>query len=252
MNKTIAHILAVGALALSLALPAQAFLDISKTLKQEVIKEISGGGTSALTDAETIGGLKEALDKAVQTAISFLGQPGGYLNNADAFIPVPDNLRTAEKILRAVGQDQIADDFITSLNNAAEEAVPETVEIFTKAIDQMTFEDAQGILNGPDDAATQFFQRTSTEELTQRILPIVQKSTDSVGVTRKYKAFMSGGTSLNPLSSGEASPADLDAYVTDKAIDGLFVYMAKEEKAIRENPLERTTDLLKKVFGTLD
>ncbi|BBD07453.1 DUF4197 domain-containing protein [Desulfovibrio ferrophilus] len=205
--------------------------------------------TSALSSDEVISGLKQALNVAVDKATSSLGSPGGYLDNLDVRIPMPSSLTRAEQMARGLGQDKLADEFITSMNRAAEQAAPETVSIFSNAIRKMSFADARAILNGPDDAATKYFERTSSAALIKRIRPIVEKATDSVGVTSKYKSFMGGVSTLGAVTGMQVD--DLDGYVTDKATEGLFLMMAREEKMIRDNPVARTTDLLRKVFGSV-
>lgn len=206
---------------------------------------ISGG--SALTSDEIVSGLKEALKVGVDNAVSFLGQSGGYLNHEDVRIPMPASLQKAESLARTLGQDELADEFVVSMNQAAERAVPEALEVFTKAIKQMNFEDAKKILDGPEDAATRYFENKSRDDLTYRFMPIVERATNEVGVTRKYKNFTG---SLGPAAGLMDTPAlDLDAYVTDKALEGLFYVVANEEKKIRENPAARTTEILEKVFG---
>lgn len=200
-----------------------------------------------LTDAEMVAGLKAALDKGTQFAVDSLGKDGGFLDNSKVKIPMPDSLSWVEKSLRTLHQDELADEFIGTMNHAAEQAVPEAAAVFGEAIRNMSVEDAQGILTGPDDAATQYF-RTSTETaLTARMRPIVEDATARAGVTSAYKnmtARAGGMMSLLP-----ADTTDLDGYVTGKTLDGLFLMIAEEEKKIRENPLARSTDLLKKVFG---
>lgn len=211
---------------------------------------------SALSQAEVVDGLKQALGKGVEQAVALLGRTNGFLTNLNAKIPLPEKLRPAEKTLRAVGQDKLADDFIASMNRAAEQAVPVAAAVFGDAIRQMTIEDAKGILSGTNNAATQFFRRTTQTNLYAHFYPIVQKATDQVGVTTQYKQMMAkvGGGLLGGLfgsKSKDTMPAgDLDAYVTTKALDGLFLMVAEEEKRIRENPASRTTALLKKVFGS--
>ena len=155
------------------------------------------------------------------------------------------------------GQSQMADDFIASMNHAAEQAVPVAAGIFGDAIQQMSIADAKGILAGPDDAATQYFQKTTQTNLFALFYPIVQKATDSVGVTAEYKAMMGqiclgefARRSFRQKQSGEPDAADIDNYVTGKAMDGLFKMVAAEEKNIRANPVARTSDLLQKVFGS--
>lgn len=200
------------------------------------------------TDGEMIAGLKEALNKGTQFAVDNLGKDGGFLNNDKVRIPMPSSLAWIEKTLRTLRQDALADEFVASMNHAAEQAVPEAAAIFGDAIQQMSLEDARGILTGPDDAATQYFRRTTSEALTDKMRPIVEQATAKAGVTANYKAMTAKAGGLTSLLSKDTT--DLDGYVTDKTLDGLFLMVAEEEKRIRENPLARTTDLLKKVFGS--
>lgn len=214
--------------------------------------------TGSLSQDQMIGGLKEALSKGVEHAVATLGHNDGFLTNLSVKIPMPEKLQTAEKTLRALGQNQMADDFVGSMNHAAEKAVPEAAAVFGDAIKQMSITDAQAILTGPDDSATQYFRKTTQTNLFARFYPIVQKVTEQVGVTAQYKQMMSkvsGAESLGGLFGGRAQTGlqagDLDAYVTNKALDGLFKMVADEEKSIRENPVARTSDLLQKVFGSV-
>lgn len=242
-------------LALSLSVPAvvQAGLgDWLGVLKDSVDKQsdstaIPGG--MDITQNEMVEGLKQALDQGVQHAVQQLGQPGGFLDDARVRIPMPDKLKWVDKTLRKVGQTELADEFVQSMNHAAEQAVPEVASVFGTAIHDMSLDDARGILNGPDDAATQFFRRNSSEALGERMKPIIQQATNAAGVTSSYKSMMSKVGGFSSLLGQES--VDLDTYVTDKAMDGLFVMIAEQEKLIRENPLQRSTDLLKKVFGTV-
>ena len=204
--------------------------------------------TSALSNDEMIAGLKEALGKGTQYAVNNLGKEGGFLNNANVRIPMPKSLAWVEKTLRTLRQDKLADEFVASMNHAAERAVPEAAAVFGDAIQQMTLEDARGILSGPDDAATQYFRNTTSDTLTAKMRPIVEQATTATGVTSSYKNMMSRAGGMTSLLSGDAT--DLDGYVTEKTLDGLFLMVAEEEKRIRQNPLARSTDLLKKVFGS--
>jgi hypothetical protein len=211
------------------------------------------GGTvagAALSDSQIVAGLKEALGDGVETSIKTLGRRNGFLNNELVRIGMPDSLKSVEKLARQAGQGAVVDEFITTLNRAAEQAVPEAAEILGDAIRQMNLSDARAILNGPDDAATQYFRRHSETRLSEKFLPIVKQSTDAVGVTSAYKSLMkqAGGGLLGGFLG--SSSLDLDNYVTDKALDGLFKYIAIQEREIRENPAARTTDLLQQVFGS--
>jgi Protein of unknown function (DUF4197) len=215
---------------------------------------------AALSDTQVAGALKDALGNGLQNAVARLGHDGGFLTNLDVKIPLPEKLSAVEKTLRALKQDKLADDFVATMNRAAEQAVPQAASVFADAVKQMSFDDAKNILTGPDDAATQFFRRATQTNLYARFLPIVQSATAKTGVTAAYKNMMAkvagsssgslmgslGGLTKNYL--GEDA-LDVDAYVTNKTLDGLFKLVAGEEKRIRQDPVARTTDLLQKVFG---
>ncbi|MEN8108503.1 MAG: DUF4197 domain-containing protein [Pseudomonadota bacterium] len=217
----------------------------------DVTKSMSGSGGSeaaaALSNDEMIAGLKEALDKGTQFAVDKLGKDGGFLNNKKVRIPMPDSLSWVEKSLRTVGQDELADEFVATMNHAAEQAVPEAAEVFGDAIQKMSVEDATDILNGPDDAATQYFRTNTEAELTDRMRPIVEQATANTGVTSAYKNMTAQAGGMTSLLSTDVT--DLDGYVTGKTLDGLFLMIAKEEKRIRENPIGRGSELMQKVFG---
>lgn len=209
--------------------------------------EIIQGASLALTNTEIVEGLKEALSKGTTSAIASLGKKDGFFANRKVKIPMPESLETIEDGLRKIGQDRYAEEFVLTMNRAAEQAVPEAAEIFGSAIRSMSIQDAKGILNGPEDAATKYFRRTSGEKLVNRFLPIVSKATDRAGVTSNYKEMVDKLGFLSRFVDTES--LDVDRYVTSKAIDGLFLMLAREEKLIRENPAARTTELLKKVFS---
>lgn len=220
-------------------------------------KDSPASSLTGLSQEQLVGGLKEALGKGVEHAVASLGRDGGFLTNLNVKIPMPEKLKTVEKTLRTLGQEKLADDFVGSMNHAAEKAVPVAASVFGDAIKQMTIEDAKAILSGSNDAATQFFRRTTQTNLYAKFHPIVQTATDQVGVTAQYKQMMgklSSAESLGGLFGGRLSSkfsaGDIDGYVTDKALDGLFKVVADEEKNIRANPVARTTDLLQKVFGS--
>ena len=202
---------------------------------------------AALSQTEVANGLKQALSKGVNQAIASLGKEGGFLDNAAVKIPMPPQLHQVESALRAVGQGKMADEFVATMNHAAEQAVPVAAHVFAGAITNMTMDDAKAILTGPDDAATQYFRKTSDKQLYEQFLPIVKEATAKTGVTASYKNLLQQAGPLASLLGRDAG--DLDGYVTSKSLDGLFKMVAVEEKQIRENPAARTTDLLKKVFG---
>ncbi len=273
-------ILSAAAAALLGTAPLQAgfFDDLGKQLGDAVTNTQSSStastaasGVSSLSDAEVDGGLREALKVGTKLAIDQLGKENGYFGNAAVKIPVPEQLQLIATGLQKVGMGSYVDDFVLSLNRAAEKAVPETAAIFGKAITGMSLDDARKILSGPDDAATEYFREKSTPELKAAFLPIVQKYTQEAQVTTYYKAMVaaydsyaapmvekSGLGGLAGMVTGgsseqqsDYSARDLDGYITGKGLDGLFTMVADEEKKIRENPAARTTDLLSKVFGAL-
>ena len=206
--------------------------------------------TRQVSDNDIASGLKEALGKGVKFAVNSLGRPNGYLGNPRVKIPLPNSLKKLERGLRVAGQGRAVDEFVASMNNAAEKAVPVAIDVFVDAIKQMTFDDARQILfSGRDDSATMFFRRTSEDTLRGKFRPIVEDFTAKTGVTRKYKTMIGRAGFAAALLGKEAT--DLDGYVTQKALDGLFLLVADEEKKIRKNPLGRTTELLRKVFGIL-
>ena len=160
---------------------------------------------------------------------------------------MPDKLQSIGKVLDAMGQQRYADEFVQTMNSAAESAVPEAGAILGDAIRQMSVDDARTILNGPDDAATQYFRRVGEDRLTAKLRPIVSDATSRAGVTSSYKSLIEKAGPAAALISSQA--VDLDGYVTDEALNGLFFMIAAEEKRIRENPAARTSELLQRVFG---
>ena len=194
--------------------------------------------------------MKEALFQGVRNAIDNLGRQNGFLDNSRVRIPLPNSLQKMEKTLRAVGQGRRVDEFVEAMNHAAEEAVPVAGDIFFDSVKQMSFTDARNILlSGQDDSATQFFRRTSENRLRQEFRPIVEDFTEQVGVTQKYKQMIGKYGFLGQVVGQDAT--DLDGYVTQKALDGLFLLVADEERKIRRDPVGRTTSILRKVFGIL-
>lgn len=211
-----------------------------------------------MSDSQINAGLKEALSVGAERAVALLGRSGGFLNDGSVRIPLPGVLGTAAKGLRAVGQGSYVDEFETTVNRAAEQAIPKTLGIVKQTVRDMSLEDVRGILSGGDDAATRFLRERAGGSLHDAILPIVAEATDKAGATSAYKALKTrADKSLGGLGGGlgglgglvDTNSLDLDSYVTGKTLDGLFLKLAAEEKAIRENPVARTTDLLKSVFG---
>ncbi|MDF3823191.1 DUF4197 domain-containing protein [Leptospira sp. 96542] len=200
-----------------------------------------------LTAAEVGRGLKDALVQGVGRGVDLLSQTDGYFGNAEVRIPFPADLKKLEDTLRKVGLGDEVDRFVRTLNRGAEEAAKEARPIFVAAITSMTIEDAWGILRGDDNAATAYLQKTTTPQLTQKFRPIMQKALDKTSATQYFGDLVKR---YNQIPLVQKINPDLNAYATDRAIQGLFVQIAKEEKNIRQNPVARTTDLLKRVFGS--
>lgn len=209
----------------------------------------SAEATDGLSADQRVEGLKQALSQGVTTAIETLGVADGFWADDAVRIPLPDTLQKLEKAARKVGADRYVDEFHLTLNRAAETAVPAAAGVFGDAIREMTVEDAMTIIRGPEDAATQYFRQQTEAALREQFAPIVQDATETAGVTSAYKQLQKKSGGLLARFGRSDEDVDLDRYVTDRALDGLFVYVAAEEKRIRENPVARTTDLLKALFG---
>jgi hypothetical protein len=205
-------------------------------------------GLDAITSGDASAGVKEALAKGADYAVASLGKGNGFLGNDKVKIPLPGYLQTAEKGLRMFGMGRQADELIETMNHAAENAVAEAKPILSDSIKKMSVKDAKGILTGGDDSVTQYFKRTSTEQLTKKFMPIVQASTKKLQLAEQYNSFAGKAASSGLIDKKDA---DIDSYVTQKAMDGLFLMIAEEEKKLRSNPLGAGSDLLKKVFGAL-
>ncbi len=209
----------------------------------------SGSGAGAnLSQGEIGSGLKDALKVASQRVVGRVGKTDGYNGDPAIRIPLPDPLQKIASPLKAVGAGGMLDDLQVKMNRAAEQAAPKALNIFTDAASQMSITDARAILTGPQDAATQYFKRTTSASLTQSFRPIVDQSLSSVGAVSAFKSVQGKAASL-PFAGQDVSSFNLTDFTVGKALDGLFHYLAVEEAAIRSNPAARTTDLLKKVFG---
>jgi hypothetical protein len=237
------------------------------TTSEKATTNTTNTSTSNISDSTVTSGLKEALKTGVNYAVTQLGSSNGYLDNSAVKIPLPDNLAKAETLLRSVGGNQMADNLINSMNTAASKAAPKTAEVFVNAIDKMSVTDAQAILSGGNKAATNYFKANTSDSLKKLIAPIIQETmkenqvatyydtvnnlykssakglVDNSGVMGMAKSF--GVDSYIPGSSDES----LDEYITTKAIDGLFTMIGQKEAAIRANPVEQTSSILKQVFG---
>ncbi len=222
--------------------------DVTNAGKQLLSSEVTDSvATDGLSTDTIIAGLKEALDVGARYAIDNAGKTDGYLSNELIRIAMPPELQQAGDLMRNFGLDQLADDFETSMNRAAEKAAPQATEIIVNAIKNMTIEDATNILNGPDNAATDYFKTKTSEQLTGLFKPTIKDSLNQVGSTQYYNQLTEQVADIPFV--GQTINLDLPDYVTSQALDGLFSMIAIEEKKIRENPAARTTDLLKQVFS---
>jgi hypothetical protein len=201
-----------------------------------------------LTNKDTVGGLKEALTQGAGKAVDVLGKTDGFLGNPKVKIPLPGKLEEAAETMRKFGMGKYVDELETTMNRAAEAAVPEAKKLLVDSIRKMSVEDAKGILTGNDDAATEYFRRTTSAPLGERFKPIVQKAMAKVKLTQKYDKFAGKAAKFGLI---DEENAHLDQYVTAKALDGLYLMIAEEEKAIRANPVDAVGKLAKKVFGAI-
>jgi hypothetical protein len=207
-----------------------------------------GAQLDSLSNQDAIAGLKAALEKGSGAAVSLLGRTDGFFGNDKVKIPLPDSLRRYEKLMRGVGLGKYADELILTMNRAAEAAVPEAKKLLVDAVKKMTVQDAKGILTGGETAGTEYFRRTTSDPLHARFLPIVQKATKKVKLAEKYNEYAGQGAKFGLVRKEHAN---LDEYVTQKALDGLFYMVAEEEKRIRKDPVKAGSDIIRKVFGAL-
>jgi len=201
-----------------------------------------------ITSREAVSGLKTALDKGLQAAVATLGRADGFFGNPQVKIPLPESLQRTERLMRRVGMGQYADELILTMNRAAEAAVPEARQLFVDSVKKMTVQDAKGILSGGDTAATEYFRRSTEEALRKRFLPVVKKATARVELAEKYNEYAQTAAAFGLVKKEDAN---LDGYVTQKALDGLFLVVAEEEKKIRKDPLGSASAIIRKVFGAL-
>ena len=205
-------------------------------------------GLDELTNQDASRGIKGALTEGASSAIAKLGVPGGFLNNPKVRIPLPPALDQLARVLRVVGQGKDADELVATMNRAAEQAVPEAKALMLNAVKTMSVEDAKKILTGGDDSVTQFFKAKTAAPLTAKFLPIVKKATDRVGLAQKYNQFAGQGAKFGVV---KGSAANIETYVTEKALDGLYLMIGEEEHAIRQNPAAAGSAIVSKVFGAL-
>ena len=205
-------------------------------------------GIESITASESVAALKTALNQGTAHAIKSLGVTDGFLKNPKVKIPLPPTLQKAESTMRLLGMGDDADALVVAMNRAAEAAVPEAKTLLVSAVKQMSLTDARQILTGSDDAATQYFRKVSYDKLEQKFLPIVKERTDQVALSQQYNQFVGQAAQYGLVDSKDAN---VEGYVTRKALDGLFVMIAAEERAIRKDPLGQSSQILEKVFGSI-
>ena len=239
MKKILIPVLLAAAFFLAPQAQAASFDDLMKGVR------IPAG--LSRDDSTTVSGLKEALSVGTDRAVKSVSRTDGYFKDQAIKILMPETIQKAADVLKMAGYSKEVDDFVLSMNRAAEKAAPEATAIFVDAIKQMSFDDAGKILKGGNTAATEYFKTKTSGPLFEKFKPIVSSSMNEVGVTRSYKAMTEKYASAAPFMKMES--LDLDRYVTDKALAGLFFKLGQEEKAIRTDPAARTTELLRKVFA---
>ncbi len=203
---------------------------------------------SDLSNKDAVAGLKEALNKGSANAVGNLGKVDGFFGNEKVKIPLPDSLKKMDRTLRKIGMGQYADELVLTMNRAAEIAVPEARTLLINAVQEMSVQDAKGILTGGDTSATDYFRNKTSTKLTAMFLPIVQQATAKVGVAQKYNQLAGNAARLGLV---DVNQTNLENYITQKALAGLFLMIADEEKAIRANPVAQGSKILSKVFGSL-
>lgn len=240
---------AFGLAVLPAAARAQGLLDQGRNLLNQGGVSLPGaGGTkgAGLSATQIVQGLKDALSKGSEKTVARLGKAGGFLSDQAVHIPLPDSLKQVQSALKTVGASGLADDLETRMNRAAEAATPKAKELFLSAIRGMSVSDAQGILNGPADAATQYLRKTTGSQLGTQIRPMIETALQQAGAVKAYDSMLGRYAQLPGLPDLKANITD---WTRDKGLDGIFHYIAAEEADIRANPAARTTELLRKVFG---
>lgn len=225
-----------------------------RTMKALAIAAVIAWSAAAHAQLEKISrqdataALRAALEKGSVAAVAKLGRVDGFLGNPQVKIPLPESAQRAEHAMRRFGMGKYADELVVTMNRAAEQAVPEAKTVFVDAVKKMSVQDAKGILTGGDTAATEYFRRTTRDPLHKRFLPIVKKATARVQLAQRYEQFADKAVTVGMLRKEDAN---LDEYVTQKALDGLYLMVAEEEQKIRKDPVGTGSSIIKKVFGAL-
>ena len=213
-----------------------------------VFTSIAAAQLDKITNQDAVSGLKAALEKGAGVAVDLLGKTDGFYGNNAVKIPLPDSLKKTQKLMRGIGMGKHADELELRLNRAAEAAVPEAKKLFVDSIRKISVQDAKGILTGGQTSGTEYFKRSTTDQLRARFLPIVKKATARVKLAQKYNQYAQKGVQFGLVKKEQAN---LDDYVTQKALDGLFYMVAEEERKIRQDPVRAGSDIIRKVFGAL-
>jgi len=208
----------------------------------------SAAGLADISTQDAVAGLKEALTRGSRAAVARLGVENGFFGNNSVKIALPPSLRRVEAVMRSIGMDRQADDLVLRMNRAAEAAVPQARGLLVDAAKNMSVQDAKGILTGGEDAATQYFKRTTSEPLAKRFLPIVKRAMAKVKAAEKYNEIAASGAKFGLVKEEDAN---LEDYVTRRALDGLFITIAEEEKKIRRDPAAAASSIIRKVFGAI-
>ncbi len=230
----------------SLVLILIAALAPASAVAQFNLGSLTAKSSRSLTSDQASGGLKEALSRGISTSVTSTGHPGGYFDNEAIKILMPPKIQPLEKGLRAAGMGPKIDEFVRSMNSAAEEAAPEAKAILMEALKQMSFSDAKGIVTGGKTAGTEYFKRTTTEQIQVAFRPIIERAMAKTGVNEQFTALMGKAPTLPFMKTPSV---DINQYVLDKSTDGLFTVMGQEETKIRTDPAAQVTPLLKTVFG---
>ena len=208
----------------------------------------NSSGLQGISQADQVGGLRQALVQGAESAVNSLGRTNGYLDNPQVRIPLPGRLQQVDGLMHQVGLGRYSDDLVASMNHAAEQAVPQARTILVNAVKNMSVSDVRQILTGGDDAATQYFRRTTSPAIAARFQPIIHQTMNKVGVASIYDRYAGQAAQFGLVNQQDSS---LEGYITQKALDGLFLMMANEERQIRQHPMEAVGGLARRVFSAL-
>lgn len=217
-------------------------------LTLSVVFSARAAGVDQLTSAEASSGLKQALIEGSEVAVRTLGVHDGFLKNPKVKIPLPPALQRIETALRFTGMSRQADELVVAMNRAAEAAVPEAKALLVESVRKMTVADAKAILTGGDTSATEYFRRTTYDELAERFLPIVKQATDRVGLAEQYNSLAGQAAQFGLLRKEQAT---VEGYVTTQALEGLYLTIAEQERAFRRNPMDAASAIVRRVFGSV-